>query len=155
MAIERWMPRWAQELDEELSRVFAQQPAYWRGPANREWAPSVDLLERPEDVLIEVDLPGVDRASLEVTVERGLLTIKAERKATAAPERSTCYCQERPRGTFHRTIQLPEDSLSDRVEATYEDGVLRVVLGKRPEVKPRKIVVAVPSGATESTPTES
>lgn len=155
MAIERWAPRWARELDEELSQMFGQQPTYWQGPDNREWAPSIDLLERPEDVLVEVDLPGVDRKSLDVTVENGLLTIKAERKATANPEQSICYCYERPRGAFYRAIQLPEETLSDKVEATYEDGVLRIVLGKRPEAKPRKIAIATSSGTTASTQTDN
>ena len=154
MAIERWVPRWARELDEELSQAFGQQPAYWQAPADREWAPSIDVVERPEDVLVEVDLPGVDRKSLDLTVENGLLTIRAERKA-AAPEQSTCHCYERPRGTFYRAVRLPEETLSDKVEATYEDGVLRIVLGKRPEAKPRKIAVATPNGAAPGSPTDS
>jgi HSP20 family protein len=155
MAIERWVPRWARELDEELSQAFGQHSAYWQRPIEREWAPSIDVVERPEDVLVEVDLPGVDRKSLDVTVENGLLTIKAERKATAAPEQSTCHCYERPRGTFYRAIQLPEEALSEKVEATYEDGVLRIVLSKRPEAKPRKIAVATSNGAAPSSPAES
>ncbi len=154
MAIEHWVPRWARELDEELSQAFGQQSAYWQRPIEREWAPSIDVVERPEDVLVEVDLPGVDRKSLDVTVENGLLTIRAERKA-AAFEQGNCHCYERPRGTFYRAIQLTEEALSDKVEATYEDGVLRIVLAKRPEAKPRKVTVAISNGATASSPTES
>lgn len=156
MAVERWMPRWARELDDELSQMLGQQSGYWQESVETGWAPSVDLTERPEDILVEVDLPGVDRSTLEVTVEQSLLTIKAERKAaTVTSEQSTCYCHERPHGSFYRSIRLPEIMLSDKVEAAYDDGVLRIILTKRPEAKLRKIEIAPSNGTATNQPTES
>ena len=89
----------------------------------------------------EADLPGLDPAKIEVTVNEGnQLTIQGERPATEVPG-AVWVRQERPFGKFVRSITLPALVDADRVEAKYENGVLRLTLPKHEAAKPRKIVV--------------
>jgi HSP20 family protein len=95
-------------------------------------------------IYVEGDLPGVDRATLEVTVtESDKLTIRAQRPAPAKAEGVTWLRQERPAGNFARLIGLPFPVDAEKVEATYTNGVLKVTLPKITAVKPRTIPVKV------------
>ena len=86
--------------------------------------------------------PGIDASKLEVSVDKGLLTIAGERPADAtAGEEASVYARERFSGDFRRVLSLPEDVDASRVEASYRDGVLRIVVPKREESKPRRITV--------------
>jgi HSP20 family protein len=86
--------------------------------------------------------PGIDPAKLEVSVDKGLLTIAGERPADAqAGDEASVYARERFSGDFRRVLSLPEDVDPARVEASYRDGVLRIVVPKREESKPRRITV--------------
>jgi HSP20 family protein len=87
--------------------------------------------------------PGIDASSLEVSVDKGLLTIAGERPADTpqGDESTSVYAQERFTGGFRRVVSLPEDVDASRVEAAYRDGVLRIVLPKREQSKPRRITV--------------
>src|SRR5262245_14472280 len=91
-------------------------------------------------VYVEGDLPGVDRATLEVTVTDGdRLTIKATRPAPAPAENVIWLRQERPTGNFARAVALPLPVDAEKVEATYTNGVLKVTLPKIAAVKPRTV----------------
>ena len=95
-------------------------------------------------VYVEADLPGVDRATLEVTVTGGeALSIKAARPAPAKVEGVTWHRQERVAGTFARLITLPLPVDAEKVEASYNNGVLKVTLPKIPAVRPRTVPVKV------------
>jgi HSP20 family protein len=95
-------------------------------------------------VYVEADLPGVDRATLEVTVTGGEdLSIKAARPAPAKVEGVTWHRQERVAGTFARLITLPLPVDAEKVEASYNNGVLKVTLPKIPAVRPRTVPVKV------------
>lgn len=86
--------------------------------------------------------PGIDASKLEVSVDKGLLTIAGERPADAqAGDEASVYARERFSGDFRRVLSLPEDVDAGRVEASYRDGVLRIVVPKREESKPRRITV--------------
>ena len=86
--------------------------------------------------------PGIDPSKLEVSVDKGLLTIAGERPADAqAGDEASVYARERFSGDFRRVLSLPEDVDATRVEASYRDGVLRIVVPKREESKPRRITV--------------
>ena len=95
-------------------------------------------------VYVEGDLPGVDRATLEVTVTDGdQLSIKAQRAAPAAAEGVTWLRQERPAGHFARALVLPLPVDAEKVEASYNNGVLKVTLPKIAAVKPRTVPVKI------------
>jgi HSP20 family protein len=95
-------------------------------------------------IYVEGDLPGVDRATLDVTVTGGdQLTIKAQRPAPQVVEGVTWLRHERPTGTFGRALTLPFPVDSEKVEATYNNGVLKVTLPKIQAVRPRTVPVKV------------
>lgn len=105
--------------------------------------PPVNVGDTRETVEVVAFAPGIDRNSLQVFIDRGLLTIAGERKdeIPEGDERISVYAQERFAGAFRRVINLPEDADPDRVEAKYQDGVLRVTVRKRESSIPRQIEV--------------
>lgn len=149
MAIERWDP--FRELEAEMNRFFEDWPLRWgrpwwarrRGTRERVWVPAVDLFDRGDKLIVEAELPGVDKESIDISVVGGVLHLKAERKAPAEVKDEDYYCCERPRGSFYRTIELPTEVDVDKIEAEYSDGVLRVTLPKAPTVLPKKVSIKV------------
>ena len=106
-----------------------------------QWAPAVDIHEEPERFVLYADLPGVDPQDIEVQMDRGLLTIKGERRAETPMERGRYSRVERLHGVFHRRFALPDSADPEGISASGHDGVLQVVIPKRPESKPRRIQV--------------
>lgn len=106
----------------------------------RVWRPGVDLFESEEELTLQIDLPGVDRASLDVQLTGDELVVKGERKI-AVPEKATCVHSERPYGQFQRAFKIGVPVQNNAVEAVYRDGVLSVRVPKAETVKPRKIEV--------------
>jgi HSP20 family protein len=105
--------------------------------------PAVNIGNTPEAVEIFAFAPGIDPAKLEVTIDKGLLTVKGER-TTAAGEANgkvTVYARERGEGSFTRVVSLPEDADPERVNATYRNGILRITVQKREASRPRRIEV--------------
>jgi HSP20 family protein len=107
--------------------------------------PPVNVGVTPDAVLVYAFAPGIDPKSLEVSVDRGLLTIAGQRKAST-PERKekeklTVYARERADGEFRRVISLPEDADPDHVEATYRNGIVHIQIQKREASRPRRIEV--------------
>ncbi len=120
--------------------------------AARPFAPAMDVVARNGDVLIKLDLPGIDPAKdLTVTAEPGELTIHGERHETAEVKEEEYYRSETFKGTFERHIPLPEGTPQDKITAQYANGVLEIVVPGAPkppaELKPKKIAVktAVPA----------
>ena len=121
---------------------------------NRNWPSSIRAAERgafpainmgttPDAVEIYAFAPGIDLAKLEVSVDRGVLTIAGERSSELPreSEKVSVYAGERFSGSFRRAVSLPEDSDPSRVEAKYRDGILRIVVPRRENAKPRRIEV--------------
>lgn len=113
-----------------------------RPEGGRVWRPAVDLFEDQDALTLRVDLPGIDRDSLDVQISGEELVVSGERK-WEQPERGGCVHSERPYGRFHRAFRVGVPLANERVEASYRDGVLMVRLPKAEAVKPRKIAVAV------------
>lgn len=108
--------------------------------SGRVWRPGVDLFESEEALTLQVDLPGVERASLDVQLTGDELVVKGERKAVV-PEQAACVHSERPYGQFQRAFKIGIPVQNNAVEAVYRDGVLTVRVPKAETVKPRKIEV--------------
>jgi HSP20 family protein len=106
--------------------------------------PALNVGTWAEAVEIYAFAPGIDPKSIEVSVEKGLLTLSGERKATAGREGDgvTMYARERYAGAFRRVVSLPDDSDPERVAASYRNGVLTIVVPKRESAKPRQIAVS-------------
>ena len=109
--------------------------------ADRGAFPAINMGVSPEAVEIYAFAPGIDYSKLEVSVDKGLLTIAGNRQG-GVPEpsdKTSVFANERFDGPFKRVISLPEDADTARVEATYRNGVLRIIVPKRESAKPRRI----------------
>jgi HSP20 family protein len=130
-------------LQRQLGRRFSSDwPSSIRASARGAF-PAINMGTTEEAVEIYAFAPGVDPSKLEVSVEKGLLTISGER-APGAPEPSeevSLYARERFDGAFKRVVSLPDEVESSLIKATYRDGMLHIVVPKRESVKPRRIEV--------------
>lgn len=109
---------------------------------------AVDLYRTEESVVLSVDLPGVDAGSIDVGVDGGILTVRAQRTAPAI-EGATWLTRERQRGGVVRRLRLDESIDTENIAADYRDGVLTVSLPVAEKAKPRKVVVAGAAAAPE------
>lgn len=142
MNLIRYTPnRW---MDTMFDRVFGEWPGAAVEPteaAPSTWAPRVDIREQEKAIEITAELPGVDRNGLKVEVAKGVLTLSGEKSTEREVKDADFYRRERVYGKFERSFTLPDEIDAERIEAEYRDGVLRVVLPKKPEVTPKQIAV--------------
>lgn len=131
------------ELQRQIERVFAPRyPSSSIRAVGRGAFPAVNIGTTPDAIEVYAFAPGLDPSSLEVTVDRGLLTIAGNRAKSVEPGKNgNVYAQERPSGSFRRTVSLPDDADPAKVEATYRHGVLKVRVDKREASKPRRIEI--------------
>jgi HSP20 family protein len=135
---------WA--LFNELSRALHQTPdrnsaGDASSAATADWVPAVDIAEYADRFVLTADVPGVDPASIEVTLDKGVLTLAGSREKTAEAADVERKRSERATGRFHRRFSLPDTVDSESVSARNANGVLEVVIPKRPAAQPRKIAV--------------
>lgn len=108
-----------------------------------DYSPLVDVTEDDSRYLIELDLPGVERGDVKVTVENDTLTIRGERKSVRDEDDGKVHRIERHFGSFVRTFRVPKDADGESVGASFKNGVLSVSLPKAEQAKPREIEVQV------------
>jgi HSP20 family protein len=111
--------------------------------AGRPWAPSVDILETEDAIVLKADIPGVSIDDLDIRVENNTLTLKGHRKFEKDEKVKGFHRIERSYGEFVRTFALPNTVDSEAVAADYKNGVLAVTLPKKEAAKPKQIKVAV------------
>ncbi len=110
-------------------------------PTASNFVPAVDVHEEADQFVLEADLPGVSAADIEVTAEKGVLTLRGERKAEAR-ETATGYERiERVHGNFVRRFVLPEQVQADAIKARFTSGVLTVTVPKQAQIKPQRVTV--------------
>ncbi|PYS86473.1 MAG: molecular chaperone [Acidobacteria bacterium] len=119
------------------------------------WAPSVDIFEDQEKLIVEAELPGMNREDFELSVENNVLTLKGERKFEKKDERDNYHRVERQYGSFVRQFTLPQTITAEGATADFENGVLRVSLPKREETKARKIEITGGGAKTIEADTKS
>jgi HSP20 family protein len=112
------------------------------------WAPALDISERKDAYLVTVELPGLKPEDLDITMEDGLLTIKGERQFTSESSEQQFHRVERRYGAFRRSITLPAQVQADHIEATFDNGVLEIMVPKAEETKPKRIQVRPGSAKT-------
>ena len=129
----------------ELDRLQREmQQAFDFGPSIRGLArgfPALNVGSTPRSVEIYAFAPGLDPATFEVQIEKGVLTISGERKPEEVPEKATLHIDERFAGRFRRVISLPDDVNPNAIEAKYRDGVLHIRIERKEEAQPRRITV--------------
>src|SRR5207248_11361489 len=106
------------------------------------WAPAADIYETENDLVLQLDLPGVDPKQIDVRVENNVLTIRGERRFDGKVERENFHRVERAYGTFSRSFTLAMAVDSDRIQANYRNGVLSITLPKTEQAKPKRIQIA-------------
>ncbi len=106
-----------------------------------QWSPLVDIKEEADRFVVYADIPGVDPQDIEVQMDKGLLTVKGERRAEETRETERYSRTERVHGSFHRRFALPDSADPEGITATGHNGVLQITIPKRPETTPRRIQV--------------
>src|SRR2546423_12828454 len=154
MSIIRYDPfRDLRALQDEVNRLFTGNMARFddEGIARGSWSPSVDIYENKDQIVVEAELPGMNREDFDLSVENNVITLRGERRFEKKDETDNYHRVERAYGQFTRSFTLPQTVSSDGATAEYKNGVLRVVLYKREEVKARRIEIAG-EGEETSTP---
>jgi HSP20 family protein len=133
--------------------LHAQQQGNSRA-ATTAWAPALDISERKDAYLVTVELPGLKPEDLDITMEDGLLTIQGERQFTHESSEQQFHRVERRYGAFRRSITLPAHVMAEGIQASFEDGVLQILVPKAEEAKPKRIQVRpgrteVPAASSE------
>ena len=126
---------------DQINRLFGltTRPAESFG----DWSPALDAFEDKDKYTVSIEVPGLKKDDLNVTVHDGVLTISGERKTEKDVKEGTVHRTERYYGKFSRSVSLPAAVRADKVSAAYKDGVLTVEVPKAEEAKPKTIEVKV------------
>ncbi len=148
MELVKWRPRKdVLSVHDELDRAMDRLLRGWV-PANSyaglDWSPSVDIAESDDRFVVKAEVPGVDKDDIEISLVDGNLVIQGEKKQESEEEGRNFYRVERSYGSFKRVFALPARVDMDQVKASYEDGVLSVVIPKSGEAKSKKIRIEKP-----------
>lgn len=142
----RWDPfRELEEMSERLSHLMG------KGSMTRmngeealtaiDWVPDVDIIESDKEYLIKAELPEIKKEDVKVSVEKGVLTIRGERKKEKEEKGKKFHRIERSYGSFERSFTLPDNADAEKVSAEFKDGILSVHLGKSEKAMPKPIEV--------------
>ena len=146
-SLTRWDPfREITTLRNAMDRLFEEAfvlPSRLLEPFGRV-APALDVVEEEDRFIVTAAIPGVRPEDLDVSVADNVLTIKGEVRPDEGIKDEQYYIRERRFGSFTRSVSLPAPVEADQVEATYENGVLRLTLPKAEEVRPKKISIKTP-----------
>lgn len=136
----RLMNRFSEDM-ERMFETFGLRPRLFEPlPTKGLWAPDVEILERPNQLVIRADLPGLTKDDVKVNLTDDMLTLEGERKEEKETKREGYFRSERSYGAFYRNIPLPEGVKTDKVDATFKNGVLEVTLPWTKEEKKAKKV---------------
>lgn len=148
MAIVRWEPvRNMVTLQDRINRMF--EDVFSRTTENDDdavvggWRPSVDIYDRDDAIVIKTELPGVAKEDVYVEVKENILTLKGERKIEKEEAEGTYYRKERLYGKFQRSFTLPVETDSEKIKASFKDGVLVLEIPKPEEKKPKQISINI------------
>ncbi|HEX9041115.1 MAG TPA: Hsp20/alpha crystallin family protein [Trebonia sp.] len=142
----------SRDFDRIIRRAFGagalNYGAFNHGALSYAPALPMDTVRRDGEVVLRFDVPGVDQDKIDVTVEKGVLTVSATREETKA-EGENPVVRERLFGSFTRRVRLADNLDTEAIEASHRDGVLEIRIPVREEAKPRKITVGTPGEAKE------
>jgi HSP20 family protein len=152
MAIMRWNPTTnfpsdLLEMQRDINRMF---DTFFRGGVQDEgnifrsgWSPAIDIVEYERDYQVRVELPGVGKDDVYITMQNNVLTIRGEKKLPERGKDMNMIRSERWSGTFQRSFTLPTTVQSEKIDATYRDGILTVTCPKAEEAIPKAIDIKV------------
>lgn len=148
MTLVKWTPRTRQidtvhDAIDDMFRSFFSDPWFYSPTTGGNWTPATDVCEEDARYVVAIDLPGMRREDIRISAENGTLTIQGERRRESGSKGRGFTRTERIHGSFTRSFTLPSTVDGNKIEATYKDGVLTVVLPKSEEARPKAIEVKV------------
>lgn len=142
--VSTWSPfRDLMNMQREIGRLFDNFVTEGDDFASAMWAPRVDVMEDKDSYVIRAELPGVSRNDVKITLQENVLTIKGEKKQEKEEKDTDFHRVERSYGSFERSFTLPMSVRSEKIDASYKDGILSITLPKAEEAKPKEIEVKV------------
>ncbi len=136
----------------EFDRMRREMDRFWdsflegrlRKPTEEtEWLPSLDVAETKNEIIVKAEVPGMDAKDIDLSLSDGILTIRGEKKQEKEEKEADYHLVERSYGAFTRAIQLPGEIQSDKISASYKDGILKITLPKSEEAKKKEIKIKV------------
>jgi HSP20 family protein len=148
----RWEPfREFTTLQDRMNRLFRDSfgpEAQDQSLATSNFAPPVDVYEDEHNIMLKIEVPGIDEKDIDVRIENNTLTVHGERKFEKEEKEENFRRVERQYGSFTRSFTLPTTVDAEKVSATYDKGILKISLAKKAEAKPKQIKVNVGSEKT-------
>jgi len=148
-----WKPFGGLTPFRDFERMTKEMDRFWdsflegtlrkRDEDGTEWFPSLDVSETKNDFVVKAELPGIDPKDIDISLTDGMLTIRGEKRQEREEKEENYHLIERNYGTFSRSVSLSRDVKPDKINASYKDGVLRVVLPKSEEAKKKEIKIKV------------
>ena len=146
MAVVRWDPfRDLNMLQDRMNRMFDDAGRTWRTDepaATTTWSPAVDIFETEGEIVVKAELPGMERKDIVLNLENNVLTVRGERRFAKETKDDNYHRIERSYGTFSRSFSIPATVDEEKIRADYRDGVLKIVLPKKEQAKPKQIRIA-------------
>lgn len=146
MNLIKWNPwRESEIFSDRVNQICNHNffPSAWLSdePGLRDFRPVIDIYDNDRKIVIEAELPGMDKKDIHVDVKDGVLTLRGGRSFEDEVKEEKYHRKERAFGKFHRSFTLPEGLDHDKIEADYKDGVLKIEIPKPEEKKPKKVTI--------------
>jgi HSP20 family protein len=154
MAIIRWDPfRDLVTIRDKMNRLF-EDAVTQRGEEKElvasSWAPAVDIYEDESQLVLTAEIPGLSEKDVEIKIEDNVLSIQGERKLEKETREENYHRIERAYGSFYRSFTLPNYVDEDKIRAEHENGVVKITMPKKAELKPRKVKILTPTQEEKS-----
>jgi HSP20 family protein len=134
--------RMRQEMDRLWDSFFVGGPSR-KGEEAAEWLPSLDVSETKTDIVVKAEVPGMDPKDIDISLSNEVLTIRGEKKQEKEEKDENYHFVERSYGAFTRSLRLPTEVKSEKISASYKNGVLKIVLPKSEEAKKKEVKIKV------------
>ena len=129
------------EMENLWNRFLGESPAL--RTFREDWLPPVDISETEDKLVIKAEMPGLDPKDVDVSISADVLTIKGEKKKKEEEKGEHYHCVETYSGSFQRSFRLPHNVKTDKIEATFDKGVLKITLPKTEEAKKKEVKIRV------------
>jgi HSP20 family protein len=148
MVLQRWEPfRELRQMEDTMNRLWRGFGGYREGA--EDWNIAVDVIQKPEEIVVKASLPGVKPDDIDVIVEDNVLALKAQRTSETEENGTSYLVRERTTGSYYRALRLPDTIDTGKIQSEYEHGVLTITLPRAEEKKPKRIKVAVRNGSKQ------
>ena len=147
MAVLKWDPfRDLNMLQGRMNQLFDSAGRGWRDnepSATTTWSPAVDIYETESAIVVKAELPGMERKDITLNLENNVLTLRGERRFEKETKEENYHRIERSYGGFSRAFSIPATVNEEKIQADYKDGVLKILLHKKDQAKPKQIQISV------------